>query len=381
MKVESILIENFKRFEHLEVSFKNQTLNEVSNRFLVVGDNGTGKTTLLQAIALPLALATRQIQSVSDFDWLGFLPGRFQRWGHPYIELVVSFEDEEIEATQAVARRWLDTQPDRSGVEPGDRNSVQLILDGESCRARTSAEYCQFWGRYYAQQLLKTDPSVRSEFAKLPGIFWVDQFRNLGVRSQIEEQGNGSSKSGGGRVSFEVGVSRLRKYLNGWKFAQLTHSYTFDYLMQLENLYQKIFPGRSFAGVEPMPGIDSPTPEDYYFLINDGHRTYDIVEMSAGEQSVFPILYEFVRQQIAYSVVLIDEIELNLHPPAAQLLVRQLTKLSQNCQFIFTTHSEAVSDVIGEDETYSLLVSLSSQYHCYRINRSAREDTQETSPL
>ncbi|WP_263747283.1 ATP-binding protein [Plectonema radiosum] len=34
--------------------------------------------------------------------------------------------------------------------------------------------------------------------------------------------------------------------------------------------------------------------------------------MSAGEQSVFPIFYEFVRQQIAHSVVLIDEIDLNL---------------------------------------------------------------------
>lgn len=48
-----------------------------------------------------------------------------------------------------------------------------------------------------------------------------------------------------------------------------------------------------------MPGVDSPTPEDYYFLISDGRRNYDIVEMSAGEQSVFPILYEFVRQQVA----------------------------------------------------------------------------------
>lgn len=355
MKVESILIKNFKRFDHLEVSFKNQSLNDVSKRFLVVGDNGTGKTTLLQAIALPLALATRQIQSVSDFDWLGFLPGRYQRWGHPYIELEVSFEDEEIEATQAVARRWLDAQPERFGVEPGDSNSVQIILDGERCRARNSPEYFQFWGRYYARQLLKTDPSVRSEFAKLPGIFWFDQFRNLGSNPPIEENGYGSEKSGIGRVSFELGVARLRKYLNGWKFAQLTHSYPIDYLMQLENLYKKIFPGRSFAGVEPMPGIDSPTPEDYYFLINDGHRTYDIVEMSAGEQSVFPILYEFVRQQIARSVVLIDEIDLNLHPPAAQLLVRQIPKISQNCQFIFTTHSEAVSDIIGEDETYRLL--------------------------
>ena len=95
MKVESILIKRFKRFDHLEVSFQNETLNSVSNRFLVLGDNGVGKTTLLQAIALPLALATKQIQRVTDFDWLGFLPGRYQRWGTPHIELEISFSDEE----------------------------------------------------------------------------------------------------------------------------------------------------------------------------------------------------------------------------------------------------------------------------------------------
>ena len=72
MKVESISIRDFKIFENLEVSFKNKTLEEVSNRFLVLGDNGTGKTTLLQAIALPLSLATRSAQSVSHFDWVGF---------------------------------------------------------------------------------------------------------------------------------------------------------------------------------------------------------------------------------------------------------------------------------------------------------------------
>ncbi|MCM0593854.1 MAG: AAA family ATPase [Gloeotrichia echinulata DEX184] len=359
MKVESILIKRFKRFDHLEVSFQNESLNSVSNRFLVLGDNGVGKTTLLQAIALPLALATKQIQRVTDFDWLGFLPGRYQRWGTPHIELEISFSDEEIQATRAVARRWSLAQSSISFVEPGQSKTVRLILDGESCHAGSDAEYFQFAGRYYARNLLSTDPSIRSEFSKLPGIFWFDQFRNLGVTPQIDENGNGAgyvskSKSSSGRVSFEVGVAKLRKYLNGWKFAQLTHSYPIDYLTQLENLYHKIFPERTFAGVEPMPGIDSPTPEDYYFLINDGYQTYDLVEMSAGEQSVFPILYEFVRQQIAHSIILIDEIDLNLHPPAAQLLVRQLSKLSSTCQFIFTTHAEAVSDVIGEDDTFRL---------------------------
>jgi energy-coupling factor transporter ATP-binding protein EcfA2 len=360
MKVESIRINNFKRFENLEISFKNQTINAISNRFLVLGDNGTGKTTLLQAIALPLALATKQIQRVTDFDWLGFLPGRYQRWGVPRIELSVLFTNEEITATRALFKRWAATQTERNLVEPGDSNFVRLILDGERCYTANDAQYYQFAGRYYARSLLETDPTVRSEFFKLPGIFWFDQFRNLGVTPQREENGTGTGrismdKSTSGRVSFEVGVARLRKYLNGWKFAQLTKSYPIDYLTQLENLYTKVFPEHTFAGVEPMPGVDSPTPEDYYFLISDGRRNYDIVEMSAGEQSVFPILYEFVRQQIAHSVVLIDEIDLNLHPPAAQLLIRQLPKLCSTCQFIVTTHSNAVSDVIGEDDTYRLL--------------------------
>ncbi len=110
MKVEAISIQGFKVFDDLTVSFKHKTLQEVSSRFLVLGDNGAGKTTLLQAIALPLAIATHQIRSVAEFDWIGFVPGRYARWGQPRIELLVSFADEEIQATREVARRWYEAQ-------------------------------------------------------------------------------------------------------------------------------------------------------------------------------------------------------------------------------------------------------------------------------
>ncbi len=354
MKVESISIQNFKLFENLEVSFTNPILEEVSHRFLILGDNGTGKTTLLQAIALPLALATRQISEVKNFDWIGFLPGRYWRWGPPHIELEISFEEEEIEATHAIFKKWHDARNGESLlIEPGDSKLVRLTLDGEKCLAGTGPERFQFLGRYYAKELLKTDPSIRLEFSKLPGIFWFDQWRNLGSNSPKNKTDKEIIENSS-RVFFELGVAGLRKYLNGWKFAQLTKNYSVDYLTELEKLYQQTFPARKFAGVEPMPGTDSPSPEDYYFLLTAGNRTYDIEEMSAGEQSIFPILYAFVRQQIAYSVVLIDEIDLNLHPPAAQSLVSKLPKISQSCQFIFTTHSRAVSDIMGESETYRL---------------------------
>jgi len=119
-----------------------------------------------------------------------------------------------------------------------------------------------------------------------------------------------------------------------------------DDLMTIEHHYQKIFSGRSFGGLEKMPSFKAPMEEKSFFVLNDGEYTYDIVEMSAGEQSIFPILYEFVRQQIANAVVLIDEIDLNLHPPIAQFVVGQLPVISSSCQFILTTHSEAVNNVI-----------------------------------
>ena len=362
MRVTSIKIQNFKRFETLELKFENKLLQETSQRFLVLGDNGTGKTTLLQAIALPLAIASRQIRSVANFDWVGFLPARYRNWGSPTIELWVEFDQEEIEVTQEMAERWKKTMPEtywinRTFTLPGSSRNVKLTLEGEYCHTERPEEYFQFHGRYYAQQLIKTDPGARNYFNRLPGVFWFDQFRNLGTNPSWASI-NGDVKESTdttGRVSYDFGVERLRTHLNGWKLAQQGNRvYRYDYLFELEKLYKRIFPGRSFAGVEMMPGIESPTSADFFFLFNDGHRTYDLVEMSAGEQSIFPILYEFVRLQISKSIVLIDEVDLNLHPSAGQLFVAQLPKIEPTCQFILTTHSEAVSEIISNEETYRL---------------------------
>jgi hypothetical protein len=141
--------------------------------------------------------------TLSDFNWLGFLPGRLWQWGTPHIQLQVSFEDEEIEATREVVQRWYAAQPkefhsEYSVVEPGDSHSVQLTFNGDYWKAgHTPAERLQFQGRYYAKKLLRSEPSVRAQFSKLPGIFWFDQFRNLSSNPFSESQGE---KENQGRI-------------------------------------------------------------------------------------------------------------------------------------------------------------------------------------
>jgi predicted ATP-binding protein involved in virulence len=66
------------------------------------------------------------------------------------------------------------------------------------------------------------------------------------------------------------------------------------------------------------------------------------------------MLYEFVRQRIRNSIVLIDETDLNLHPPLAQALLANLPRLGPHCQFIFTTHSPAISEIVSPHEVLRL---------------------------
>jgi energy-coupling factor transporter ATP-binding protein EcfA2 len=359
MKVTHIHLENFKRFSRLDIPVRNSLTEDVAAQFLILGDNGSGKTTVLQAVALALSMACGKTWQVADFNWLGWMPGRYERWGTPVVELEVQFEDDEIAATQEAAHKWLESRnaafaSERTFVMPAAERTVRLRLEGGTCRAQSQAAYYQFRGRTYASAILNTDPRARALFERLPGVFWFDQLRNLGTLTP-EANGGGKHEEENGRISYSVGVSRLRQHLNKMHLDKLVLGpRPYDFLDEIKRSYQRIFPSRSFGILEPMFTDGVPSPADYYFILDDGNRTYDIEEMSAGEQAVFPILYEFVRQRIKNSVVLIDEIDLNLHSPLAQAFVRALPTMGPNCQFLLTTHSEAVTSVISSANVHRL---------------------------
>jgi energy-coupling factor transporter ATP-binding protein EcfA2 len=367
MKVTRILLENFKRFgpplfeRPLEIEVRNTLTQDVANQLLILGDNGSGKTTVLQAIALCLSMATGKTRSVEEFDWLGWVPGRYERWGRPRIELTVEFTEEERQATREVAELWRDALPERRQgfITPGNQQEVRLTLHGLQCRADSREGWFQFRGRPYAASLVKVSPDARDYFRLLPGVFWFDQLRNLGFVKPTEatrtrpegESGNGAAA----HVSYAAGIAQLRGCLNNWWMHRNRRQPPGrDFLADLETMYSRVFPGRKFAEPEPLYASGEPTPSDSYFMLTDGHRTYDIEEMSGGEQAVFPMLYKFVQQQIRNSVVLVDEIDLNLHPPLAQGLLAALPVIGPGCQFFYTTHSAAIAEVVSPHEILRL---------------------------
>jgi hypothetical protein len=240
----------------------------------------------------------------------------------------------------------------------------------EAARYRTDppdAKY-QFYGRHYAAKLVSSGEHwAYKSFDRLPGIFWFDQFRNLTTTRYADDPDHGLRSSNGngfgsrrgedadGLTRAPYGVAGLRQFLNSWKLAKLSNT-SIKYIDELEQLYRRIFPAHSFDYDEiEFRGV-SPTPENTFFLLRDevNGKTYDVEEMSSGEQAVFPILYEFVRRRIRNSVVLIDEIDLNLHPPHSQALLSLLPQLGPNCQYIYTTHSRTISTVVSPHQVARL---------------------------
>ena len=356
MKLSHVHIENFKGIKRLDMPLASERGGDPRRLTCLIGDNGSGKTTALQAIALTISLATRRTRNPSEFRWHGFLPERVGSQGPTFVELTVDLDQEEIELTRELFRDWLDSQ---SGdwkqthrvVEPSDHRQVRLVYqDGRVSSPQGLAAVCQFLGRFYIKQLARTTPAKKVLFAQIGDVFWFDQYRNLGT--VLAEGNSDSTEHVKEPESWNVGVEQLREYLIGW-WAYYRSSFPDGprktYIKDLERRVADLFPGTRFLGTMPREGITAPSTKDFYFLLERDERVYDLAEMASGEQAVFSLLYYFVLLNITRSIVLIDELELHLHPPTQQALYGALPKLGPDCQFFITTHSEFLTGIIPSD--------------------------------
>lgn len=339
MRLEHAQIRNFKAIRDLSLSFLSAS-GDPRALTLLLGDNGSGKTTALQAIALTLSLATRRISAPADLEWQGFLAERVGSLGPSRIELAVHFEDDELKTTRSLFDAWIPQQPleiQHRYTAPGDLNRVELIYEkGALSSPQGPGAVSQFLGRHFIRDLSKADESARDSFSQVGDVFWFDQNRNP-TTTGIE-------------LAWDVGISRLRSELIQW-YAYHTSKRVVpanDYLQKLEDMFTRFFPGTRFVGIEPRE-VFSLGDFESYFLIQRDDRVYDIAEMSSGEQAIFPLLHEFARRSIARSVVLIDELELHLHPPLQQMLLSALRAIGPDCQFIVTTHSPYLEEATPDE--------------------------------
>ncbi len=327
MRVDRVRLERFKRFSNFEMVFDPKT--PVT---LLVGDNGTGKSTILQAIAFTLGTATTQLREPSALDWPGFMMEGLSanHRGFFRVALDVAFEEDELAATREYYTDS-DFATSENATPPGDAPGVQLIWD-ENPEARYPVStdppgprhFFQFQGRRYAYNLLDNRRAQLGMFDRVGGVFFYNEQRTAHSLTSFEDSNP---------------VDALTRRLVNW-FAIANVKSKPD---AFNALYSKLFPGRKLARVGETFGKNNPP---VYF--SDGRDEYDVFELSAGERAVMPLLLDFVEWNITHSVILIDELELHLHPPLQQAVLTLLPRLGKNNQFIVTTHSDHIANLVPE---------------------------------
>ena len=174
MKITSIELRNYKKFlPTLTQSFH-------PDLTLLVGQNGSGKSSILQMIAAVLGTATQELRTPSELNWTGFNFNLINSGRAPLqANLNFSFTPSEITATRQLYDRLVENRTIPSGVRPGNSPNVNLSLIHQDNRvnAGRANQLFQFRGYSYAKTISYYDGN-KSLFNDVGKAYWYTEERN-----------------------------------------------------------------------------------------------------------------------------------------------------------------------------------------------------------
>lgn len=323
MHITSLRIRRLRAIRELLLDLETET-KEPRRRVVLLGVNGAGKTTILDAIAHvfqslgPETLGATRVEpgdvNATSFDTVAHAPGTRPQAN---IDLNVSLVDEEKDTLrpyfQSVSDRGLVTTSVPPTAITKIRNEAStfsqvlrvLFRDTQVAPAvllpadRGGLEQCNV----YIEDAMRFDPR---EGCLAGG---RDRFAPLAARLALAGAAPRFDPSGV--------VARMWKVLG------------------------KYFPEL------PRP-VDHGLDLNLWFVTANG-SVVPLSKLSAGERATLLIFGELALRRPQHGVVLIDEIEQHLHPRWQRTILEALRSLLPSAQFIITTQSPYVAAVTPDD--------------------------------
>ena len=348
MRVSSLKLANLRVIETAEFRFQ-------PGFNLIVGVNGVGKSTVLDALRICISRilpsmtesrAKAQSFAISDI-----------RSGFPFldVELSLNIGDDEFRYTR---REWRETfaADDVENLEKLRRD----ILDSERLRSRPrnllrelEESHAVSHSDVFSPSKAELKSAAHTATVAPNGIFFST------TRSIASSSSTAKSRAAGGKAaayaealgSRPLHVAQFADWMLVQEALAREQSSAKRHLQMLRSAVDRFLP--NYENLRPS---DEKSPG---LLINQGETTLDVGQLSDGERGMLALVLDLSRRLAqanptlddplseGHAVVLIDEIDLHLHPKWQRQIVHKLTEVFPRCQFITTTHSP---QVIGEVE-------------------------------
>lgn len=367
MEVKQLKLENIGRFRSLTLDLA-PTASVRPNVTVLIGNNGAGKTSILKSLATSLSWFVARLRSDKGS-------------GNPIPEEVISNEAttaaiDILLHNQGTAYRWklAKTRAGRKGTQQSQLSEASKLADEYRAQLSehetTSLPLIAF---YPVERVVLDIPlkiKERHSFLQLDG---YDNSLNQGVDFRrffewFREREDSENES---VIPADV-LKQLEKTLDPsiWQTLQQQQASARDrQLTAVRVAIANFMPGFENLKVRRKPRL--------HMSIDKEGQTLNVLQLSQGEKSLMALVGDLARRLAMMNptrenpldgdgVVLIDEVDMHLHPQWARSIIARLTKTFPNCQFVLTTHSPLVISDCKDVLVYSLdngaLTQVPSQY-------------------
>jgi predicted ATP-binding protein involved in virulence len=353
MRLHSLKIQNFRAIESLDdhVLDFTDSFSRPRKFTLIVGPNTSGKTSILDAIDVVIKTVENPLQPKLR-DGLEFSSAQLVRGRgvQARIDLCYSVTDKEAEQINAVFGSLDIPLPFKNfGMSPcgkpatctwtfPSRQSLNVKKYDLRCgiaatalgaRGQLAIAIARKWVNY-------------ENYRQIGGVCYIDQRRAVKMEKAWQTTITESqSDSYDDVLSWLYNFRSKHDRWNEEKFGESSWS-------MMKRLFNEICSPSTLVDLEAGP--DSET-----LILTKNGVEYELAQMSSGEHQILRILVAMIVGRAVNSIVLIDEVELHLHPAWQRKLLSVLKNdKTLNNQYIFTTHAPFVKDFFSNDEIIEL---------------------------
>lgn len=377
MQIETLELKNVGQFPSLTVPLA-PTSSVSSNVTIFIGNNGTGKTTILQSLATVLSWFVARVRS--DKGSGSAISEHAIANDSASAAINVRLKDRSDQFDWTLAR----VRSGRKGGQGSQLDDVNRLADAYrsalSADGTSSLPLIAFYsvervvldvplklkGKHTFSQLDGYDNSLKQGVDFRRFFEWFrereDWENEAGVSSAMEVLAHNNPDKLSELLDFvEHGGSRidnLEKFdLQGLQAIVAQASDALQLIKSMQNggrdpqldavrrAIAEFMPGFANLKVRRKPRL--------HMSVDKQGRRLNVLQLSQGEKSLMALVGDVARRLammnpgldnplLGQGVVLIDEVDMHLHPQWARNVVERLRTTFPNCQFVLTTHSPLV---------------------------------------